>query len=201
MITLVTEKEARKMNTCPGCGKPKIRALIVCTDCFKNRQDAPFRTFTGTFADWQKQIHQPPPAPPVEPPSPAEFYGEPISVYSRAQAIEDGFLVDLMQEETIAAVKEAGFRYPVAMTIAAFSATIGAPDVPLPPGQDIQGRLWDVLYMLRCAIKRPGGGSDRVKFCVSVFDGAKHNTVNLWSSVGPGDTHAPVITIMLQGED
>ena len=39
-----------------------------------------------------------------------------IHSYSRKQAIEDGVLVDLMQPGLVELVKEAGFRFPIAMT-------------------------------------------------------------------------------------
>lgn len=126
---------------------------------------------------------------------------EPISVYSRRQAIEDGVLVDLMQSETVETVRQAGFKLPVAMTIGAFTATVCEIGKALPEGQDIQGRLWDVLWMLRLAIRGSRERSDRVYFQVVVWDGQRQNEVNLWSLCGPGDDAAPVITIMLQGED
>lgn len=129
-----------------------------------------------------------------------ETFGEPIAVYSRQQAIEDGVLVDLMQPETVGLVREAGFKFPVAMTVGAFAVTVAEIGEPLPAGQDIQGRLWDVLWMLRCAI-RAAGSTDRVKFRVSVWDGRRRNEVKLWSLCGPGDDAAPVVTIMLEGED
>ena len=44
------------------------------------------------------------------------IFGEPIARYTRRQAIEDGVLVDLMQPETVGFVREAGFKFPVAMT-------------------------------------------------------------------------------------
>ena len=82
-----------------------------------------------------------------------DIFGEPIAVYTRQQAIEDGVLVDLMQPETVSLVREAGFKFPVAMTAGAFAATVAEIGEPLPAGQDIQGRLWDVLWMLACAIR------------------------------------------------
>ena len=48
---------------------------------------------------------------------------------------------------------EVGIKYPVAMTIAAFAKTVSELDTPLPPCQDISGRLWDVLTMFRLAAK------------------------------------------------
>lgn len=129
-----------------------------------------------------------------------EIFGEPIAVYTRKQAIADGVLVDLMQPETVSLVREAGFRFPVAMTAGAFAATVAEVGQPLPEGQDIQGRLWDVLWMLLCAI-RTAGSTDRVKFRVSVWNGRRRDEVKLWSLCGPGDDGKPVVTIMLEGED
>ena len=129
-----------------------------------------------------------------------DVFGEPIAVYTRRQAIEDGVLVDLMQPETVSLVREAGFKFPVAMTAGAFVATVAEIGQPLPEGQDIQGRVWDVLWMLACAI-RAAGSTDRVKFRVSVWNGRRADEVKLWSLCGPGDDGAPVVTIMLEGED
>jgi hypothetical protein len=72
-----------------------------------------------------------------------------------------------MQPETVSLVREAGFKYPVAMTAGAFAATVAEISESLPEGQDIQGRLWDVLWMLACAIKT-ASSTDRVKFRVSM---------------------------------
>jgi len=130
-----------------------------------------------------------------------DFFGEPVAVYSRRQAIDDGVLVDLMQPETVGLVREAGFKFPVAMTAGAFAATVAAIGEPLPEGQDIQGRLWDVLWMLSCAIKRASGPTSRVAFRVSVWNGRRRDEVKLWASCGPGDDAAPVVTVMLEGED
>jgi hypothetical protein len=123
-----------------------------------------------------------------------------IFSYTRAQAIEDGVLVDLMQPETEPLVREAGFRFPIAMTAAAFSEAVAPIDGELPPGQDLKGRLWDVLMLLKAAI-RAYDNTDRIHFTVSVFDGTKTNPVQLWALCGPGDDLEPVITLMLESED
>jgi len=129
------------------------------------------------------------------------IFGEVIFAYSRRQAIEDGVLVDMMQPETVRAVREAGFKFPVAMTAGAFAATVAEPDKALPEGQDRQGRLWDVLWILSLAIKGSRQRTDRVSFRVSVWNGQRRNEVKLWASCGPGDDAGPVITVMLEGED
>ena len=132
---------------------------------------------------------------------PSDLFGAPIAVYTRKQAIADGVLVDLMQPETVRAVREAGFKYPVAMTVGAFAATVCGIGQELPEGQDIDGRLWDVLWVLAQAVTSRRTSSDRVSFKVRVWDGNRHNDIALWSLCGPGDNGEPVITILLQGED
>ena len=144
-----------------------------------------------------------------------DYFGPAVYTYTRKQAIEDGVLVDLT-EAGPGLVKEAGFKYPVAMTRGAYAETIEAggiyeddPNQPgmevlkLPAGQDVTGRIWDVLWMLKVAISRVTSG-DRIAYEVLVQSGhgrSKLKTVRLWSQCGPGDDGAPVITIMLQGED
>lgn len=71
-----------------------------------------------------------------------------ISVYSRKDAIADGILVDLMQPSLVHLVKQAGFRYPLAMTSTAFYRYVEFDLLDKGHFQSIEGRLWDVLYML-----------------------------------------------------
>jgi hypothetical protein len=142
-----------------------------------------------------------------------ELFGELIYSYSRAQAIEDGVLVDLNDPSFtfrpgLNICAEAGIKYPVAMTIAAYSTTVSEPGTPLPPGQDISGRLWDVLTMFKVAAKQ---GGEEIHFPVSVVnwvsvDGerinrTKRETVILKAICGPGDSAEPVITVLLSDED
>ena len=83
-----------------------------------------------------------------------------IHRYTRADAIRDGVLIDVS-----AVAREAGIRYPVALTRAVWERCLA-----VPPGvlcQDEAGRLWDVVYPLACAIRRGGRGSV-VRFGVHV---------------------------------
>jgi len=134
-----------------------------------------------------------------------------ISSYSRQQAIDDGMLIDLSKQPEC---REAGFSVPVAMTAAAWGETIAAggtwkPDkdgwesMELPGGQSVAGRLWDVLSMLKIAIRRHRGPTDRVSFAVLVDTegNGRHKRVDLYAVIGPGDTADPVMTIMLPNED
>jgi hypothetical protein len=144
---------------------------------------------------------------------------EVISSYSRADAIEDGVLVCLMQPETVQAVREAGFLYPVAMTSTAFGLAVWPIDDEQAGewlrghGQDLQGRLWDVLNMLKLAIRRHGRAKEilgtpasidnEVRFQVSIICHEKRcrRLLTLKSVCGPNDDGSPCLTIMLEDED
>jgi len=93
---------------------------------------------------------------------------------------------------------EAGFTMPAAITAAAWGMYVRVPDGVA--CQDEQGRLWDILNMLRFAIKKGGHGSE-VAFTVLVNNDGEPKPVELKSLCGPGDNAEPVITIMLPRED
>ena len=58
--------------------------------------------------------------------------------FSRAQAIADGVLIDVSD-----VAKEAGFRFPVAMTADAWSDCVAWRENSQGAGQSRAGRLWD----------------------------------------------------------
>ena len=137
-----------------------------------------------------------------------------IFAYTRAQAIADGTLIDLSDATDRDGRKLSPFKWPVAMTAAAFGETIsvggewqtdadGNETLVLPGCQDFAGRLWDVFWMLLVAIRQSPDGTDCVRFAVSVLtDGVSdRRTVQLKSLCGPGDNGEPVLTIMLPDED
>jgi hypothetical protein len=118
-----------------------------------------------------------------------------IYSYTRAQAIKDGVLVDVSDM-----ARQAGFRWPVAVTQAVW-ATIEAVPPKLQGCQDIQGRLWDVLYMGHLAARR-GGQEIRYKLIMDRNEnGRRLRYLVLKALCGPGDDGEPVITIMLPEED
>ena len=119
-----------------------------------------------------------------------------IHSYSRAQAIEDGVLVEVSEM-----AREAGFRFPVAMTATVWVEYVKVPDGVT--GQDEAGRLWDILWMLSVAIRRASGGGSELLFELVVRndDRKPPQPVQLKSLCGPGDDAEPVITIMLPHED
>lgn len=127
--------------------------------------------------------------------STADLFGPPISVYTRAQAIEDGELIDAS-----ATAREAGIMFPLAVTRA-----VWARYVEVPPGvrcQDESGRLWDIVWMLRVQIARGSNDPTRIMFGVYVRnDNRRPQLVRLKAICDPGDDAEPVITIMLPDED
>ena len=116
-----------------------------------------------------------------------------IFAYTRAQAIADGVLIDIGEM-----AKEAGFTMPVAITGAAWGMYVRVPDGV--EYEDEQGRLWDILNMLRFAIKKRGQSSELL-FTVCFNNDGEPKPVPLKSICGPGDDAEPVVTIMLPRED
>lgn len=124
-------------------------------------------------------------------------HAEVIYAYTRAQAIEDGVLIDVSS-----VAKEAGIKFPVAVT-----STVWGQYVEVPEGvnfQDERGRLWDILWMFRCAAARFNGDTLFFKLHVRSHNRERldsRDLVTLKAMCGPGDDAEPVITIMLPDED
>jgi hypothetical protein len=128
----------------------------------------------------------------------SDVFGDVIHSYTRAQAIEDGSLIDVTDT-----ARQAGFKWPVAVTAAVWGAYVKVPEgVAL---QDEAGRLWDVLWMAFCGIRRGTPDSrNRLAFQLHVRNDNRDRTpplVTLHAHAGPGDNAEPVITIMLPDED
>ena len=142
-----------------------------------------------------------------------ELFGEVIYSYSRAQAIEDGVLVNLIDPSFtfrpgLNICAEAGIKYPVAMTIAATARRYRSRERLCRRARTSPAGLWDVLTMFKAAAKQ---GGEEIHFPVSVVnwvsaDGerinrTKRETVILKAICGPGDSAEPVITVLLSDED
>jgi len=123
-----------------------------------------------------------------------------IFSYTRAQAIEDGVLVDLTEW-----AKETGFRIPVACTSAVWHQYIVPPEGTRALGQSERGRGHDLLWMLYVAIRasKCNSGADDQLFYKVIFLQAPHRqeTVTLKTMCGPGDHGEPVLTVMLPDEN
>ena len=121
---------------------------------------------------------------------------EVIYAYTRAQALEDGVLVDVSEM-----AKEAGIKFPVALTATVYGQYVEVPEGVT--GQDESGRLWDILGMFRCAAAQFQGDTLLFKFYVRNQNREldRRDLVTLKAICGPGDDAEPVITIMLPEED
>ena len=138
-----------------------------------------------------------------------EIFGKPIHVYTRAEAIEDGVLVDVS-----ATARDAGIVWPVAMTAAAWTDCVAWSEADDrrkrdSTGQSESGRLWDVVWMasraLIAAARRDADPSVPLMFEVCRVPregrGVRPRPVRLKLVVGPGDGGEPVVTVMEEGED
>lgn len=139
-----------------------------------------------------------------------------IHSYTRAQAIEDGVLVDVSD-----VAKEAGFKLPVAITHAAWSRY-----VEVPTGLEIRVSRWTVGFgtFFSCstwrssgrAATRPrsitnswwpcpmwatGSPTKRLRMIDRALTRSTHRLVTLKALCGPGDNLEPVVTILLPNED
>ena len=125
-----------------------------------------------------------------------------ISIYTRSQAIEDGFLIDVSKT-----AKQAGFKIPVAISIIVWESYIAWNDKDnnRQTIQNTEGRLWDVLYMCYVAIKKAATNSASLLYQLHVIPkngkSTKPKLVTLKAVIGGGDNGDPVITIMIPEED
>ena len=110
-----------------------------------------------------------------------EIYGDVISVYTRAQAHEDGVLVAIDREEHDGAGL---FRHPVSFT----SNLLG--ELKRGAGSDpatLSARIYDVCYMATVAT---ADGSDVFYKCI-----VGSRTLELWANCGPADDGSPCMTL------
>ena len=127
----------------------------------------------------------------------AEVFGQPIFTYTRAQAVADGFQVEVTKT-----AQEAGIRFPVFLTRSVFDSFVTVP--PGVTGQDEAGRLWDIVWMTRFAIIRARPGCDRLPVALYVRnDNRRPRLIKLVAVCGPLDIDnpAPAITVMMPDED
>ena len=119
-----------------------------------------------------------------------------ISVYTRAQALEDGVLVDISE-----LAREAGFKFPVAVTQGVWGVLNPTKELEA-EGQSWKGRAWDMLTILRYAI-RGVARTDALYFAPLFIQkpGGRPLPIEFWAKVGPGDAGEATITIMLRTED
>ncbi len=118
-----------------------------------------------------------------------------IHRYTRSDALRDGILIDATPT-----AREASIRYPTALTAAVWSRYVKVPERVI--AQDEPSRLWDILWMLRHAIRQASGNTDTVYFLLHVRnDNRRPIPVRLKALCGPDDNRSPCITVMVPDED
>ena len=123
-----------------------------------------------------------------------ETFGPPISVYTRAQGIDDGVLVDVTEWASADKGFIGGFRIPVALTASVWHDVnhIGKGCM-----QDVHGRAHDLLFMASLAARR---GGNETLFSMLMQVGRTRKQVYKMVC-GPNDDGSPCITIMQRNED
>lgn len=124
-----------------------------------------------------------------------------IHRYTRAEAIEDGVLIEVTPTGF-----EAGFKLSLCLTSGAWVECVTWTRKGKGLGQDEHGRLWDVITQAARAARMPRNRDlDRVPFTVlripNEGQGRTPRPVQLVLHIGPGDNAEPVLTIMLPNED
>ena len=139
----------------------------------------------------------------TKPSNEISFFGNAVYTYTRAQALAEGVFVDVTDM-----AREAGFRFPVAMTAAAWQDCVAWSDADneAQTYQDESGRLWDVLTMALHGIRRHyRGTSHELPFELLRIPRDGHATqpveTTLKLMAEPGDEGEPVMTILLPHED
>ena len=122
---------------------------------------------------------------------------EVLYAYTRKDALADGVQIDVSE-----VAREAGLKFPVYLTRAVWESCVRVPDGVC--CQDEKGRLWDIVWMLRCAARRTSG--PQMRFQLHVRNDNRDRTpplVTLKAVCGPRDIDdpAPAITVMLTDED
>ena len=133
-------------------------------------------------------------------PAESSLFGDVVFAYTRAQALADGVLIDAG-----ALARDAGFRWPVALTAAAWEDWVawGPSDHEAQVPQDATGRLWDVLVLAALTARSSGGSLLYFDLYRVPRDGRARRPVltTLKLLVGPGDAGEPVVTILQPEED
>ncbi len=126
------------------------------------------------------------------------FWGEPVSVYTRAQAIEDGVLVDL--GSIAPQVTRQHYKYPVACTAAVWGIIEQSVQNPR-YANDYPGVIHDILWMSRMNVKQLSQDQSIALFQVIIHGAGRKRLYTFKIVAGPGDKGEPVLTVLLPDED
>jgi hypothetical protein len=124
-------------------------------------------------------------------------FGAIVYTYTRAHAVADGFQIEVTKT-----AQEAEIRFPVFLTRAVYDAYVTVP--PDVEAQDEAGRLWDIMTLLRHAIRKARPGQTRLPFALYVRnDNRRPRLVKLIATCGAldFDDPRPAITVTMPDED
>jgi hypothetical protein len=125
-----------------------------------------------------------------------DLFGPVISSYSRAQAIEDGVLVDVTEWASSTKGFIGGFTCSVAVTRAVFADLERKPKL-----QDVRGRAHDLLFMASLAARRGAKKGESVALFRVLMQVGRSKMQTYKLVAGPGDKGELVMTIMQPHED
>lgn len=127
-----------------------------------------------------------------------DLFGSVVYAYTRGQAVRDGVQVPVLQTTT----REAGITVPVYLTRGVFDRYVTVPANV--EGQDLEGRLWDVIWMTAAAMRRAKSGTDRITVQLYVRnDNRRPRPVQLVAVLSALDIDdpQPALTIQLPEEN
>jgi hypothetical protein len=123
-----------------------------------------------------------------------------ISTDSRAQAIKDGVLIDLMQDDQTAKLCREHYKFPIACT-AALWELIQQAISNKKHGNDLLGVLHDILWMSRRNKKAVSNDGCTWLFQVLISGTGQKSLHTLKLVFHQGDDEEPVLTLMVSGKD
>lgn len=175
---------------CPNCQRPPTKHRPWCGDV---QTSEPPRT--GDIID-----------------HPLIGDAELVSIYLREEAIDDGILVDCTQDPFDELNRNAGVKFDVALTRAAFERYVEVPE-PFKVSQDIKGRYWDIIFMFTLAARKKSYRMELLFEFICLPNGSgswsnekrgpspQQRLVQLKAVSSPGDRGEPCLTFMLPSED
>ena len=121
-----------------------------------------------------------------------------VYAYTRAQAIEDGVLIDATTGD-LAEITRTHYKYPVAMTADVFTMIEQAVNHPK-HCNDWRGVWHDICWMSRKNITHRYDATSHL-FQVTITGLGRRKLHTLKIVCGPGDDAEPVLTVMMPTED
>ncbi|MFD5610470.1 DUF6573 family protein [Kitasatospora sp. NPDC127060] len=127
-----------------------------------------------------------------------ELFGEPIHIYTRAQAMADGVLVEVPE----AAQRQAGFGWPMALTAAVHARCVTWGGDEAMEASRLRALLWRANFAIRSSKSGKDLTSVPFVFAFAEVDSPDiDREVRLTVAAGPGDDGEPVLTVMFPHED